>query len=346
MKSKLPSLLLITLAACSLPLAAPGLSPTPLPTPQILVATQTAAPADVAIPSTPDARYADLTIDALAARTYGGGEVVEQSVIERTDRFTRTLISYPSDGLNIVGFANVPHGAGPFPVVILLHGYIDPADYLVVDYTRVYADWLADSGFIVLHPNLRNYPPSESGPNLFRVGFAVDVLNLIAIVRETAGQPGPLERADAERIGLWGHSMGGGITLRVLAAGAPVDAAVVYGSMSGDEQLNFDHIFYNLSEEQRGLEERAAFADAPLGSISPIYFYDRIQVPVSIHHGDEDPVVPVAWSEELCARLLELGKTAECFVYAGEDHTFSGWEEYLLMRRTIEFFERYLVAGP
>lgn len=328
--------------ACDLPVAAP----TPvLPTPQILQATATPG-ATQSVTPTPDARYADLTIAALAARGYGGGAIADLGVMEQTGSFTRHFISYPSDGLNIAGFANMPNRAGPLPVVILLHGYIEPEEYETVAYTRIYADWLAGAGFIVLHPNLRNYPPSDNGPNLFRVGFAVDVLNLIEIVRETAGLPGLLAAADPERIGLWGHSMGGGIILRVLAVGAPVDAAVVYGAMSGDEQRNFDHIFTNLSEQQRGLEERAAFVDAPLGEISPIYFYERITVPVSIHHGDADPVVPVQWSQELCARLAELGKTVECYFYEGEGHNLFGWDEYLLMQRTIEFFGRYLVGEP
>ncbi len=76
------------------------------------------------------------------------------------------------------------------------------------------------------------YPPSDPGPNSFRVGYAVDVMNLIALVQDQAGVPGPLENADPEAIGLFGHSMGGGISLRVLAAQAPVQAAVLYGSLN------------------------------------------------------------------------------------------------------------------
>jgi len=53
--------------------------------------------------------------------------------------FTRYLIRYPSDGLNIYGFANIPNEAGAYPVVIALHGYIDPALYNTLDYTTHYA---------------------------------------------------------------------------------------------------------------------------------------------------------------------------------------------------------------
>ncbi len=132
----------------------------------------------------------------------------------RTGAFTRTLIRYPSDGLTISGFMDVPRGDGPFPVIIALHGYVDPSVYTTLDYTTRYADALASAGYFVLHPNLRSFPASDDGQDLFRVGMATDVLNLIAILKDAGGKPGPLQKADATHIGMWGHSMGGGITTR------------------------------------------------------------------------------------------------------------------------------------
>jgi len=65
--------------------------------------------------------------------------------------------------LSICGFANLPHGEGPSPVIIVLHGYIDLEIYQMLDYTTHYADALASAGYLVLHPNLRGYPPSDEG---------------------------------------------------------------------------------------------------------------------------------------------------------------------------------------
>ncbi|MCL5429843.1 MAG: prolyl oligopeptidase family serine peptidase, partial [Chloroflexi bacterium] len=189
------------------------------------------------------------------------------------------------------------------------------------------------------HPNYRNYSPSDSGPNEFRVGFAIDVLNLIAEANAQAGQPGLLEAANPEAIFLWGHSMGGGIALRVLTVGADLQGAVLYGAMSGDERRNFEHIRDVLSDGERGNEELTAPEEA-LQAISPINFYDRISVPVSIHHGDIDEVVPPAWSAELCSQLQSLGKSVECFSYHNMPHTFYGSLDELLIQRSIDFFQR------
>ena len=308
----------------------PTFTPTPQPT-----ETSTAT-----ITPTPDP-YAALSIEALSTRSYGGGQVEIQQQLSANAYFTRTLITYPSDGLNIYGFMDVPkRGTLPYPVVIAIHGYIDPGIYNTIDYTTHYADSLAQAGFLVLHPNLRDYPPSDNGDNLFRVGMAVDVLNLIAIVKETGGQPGALQLADPRAIGLWGHSMGGGIATRVITVSPNVRAAVLYAPMSGDEKQNFEAI-NQWSGGTRGLAELAVPKNE-LPRISPIYSLDRIQAAVSINHGLSDQLVPLSWSLDLCSKLQDLGKTVECNTYKGEPHTFYGEGDALFIQRTIEFYNRYL----
>jgi dipeptidyl aminopeptidase/acylaminoacyl peptidase len=316
-----------------------------LPTPQLLQTTatpfavQTAASAVTAGPSATPDPYAGLTIDELMARSYGDGQIVDLGVMSEAGSFTRHLISYPSDGLAINGFIDIPSAARLTPVIILLHGYVDPDGYQIETYTARYAASFASAGFIVIHPNYRNYAPSDFGSNEFRVGFAIDVLNLIAEVNAQAGQPGLLEKANPDAIFLWGHSMGGGIALRVMTVGADIQGAVLYGAMSGDERRNFEHIRDVLSEGERGNEELTA-PDEILKLISPINFYDRISVPVSVHHGDLDETVPPVWSTELCATLQNLGESVECFSYHNMPHTFYGSLDRLLIERSIEFFIR------
>ncbi|HET89856.1 MAG TPA: alpha/beta fold hydrolase [Chloroflexi bacterium] len=291
--------------------------------------------------ATPDP-YAGLTIADLTAREYGGGALRIEEVLAVTDAFTRTLVTYPSEGLTIYGFMNVPRlrEKESFPVVLLLHGYISPDIYTTLAYTTRYADHLARSGYLVIHPNLRNFPPSDAGPDPFRVGTALDVLHLIALVRQMGGQPGALQRADPNRIGLWGHSMGGGVALRVITVAPDVRAAVLYGSMSGDERTNYERILY-WSGGERGLEELET-PEEDLERISPIYYLDRIQAAVSIHHSDTDEVVPLAWSVDLCGRLQALNKTIECFTYSGLPHTFRGAGDQLFMQRVADFFDQHL----
>jgi dipeptidyl aminopeptidase/acylaminoacyl peptidase len=259
--------------------------------------------------------------------------------------FTRYLFRYPSDGLWIYGFLNVPlsggpAGAPPYPVIIALHGYIDPAIYTTLDYTTGYADALARAGYIVFHPNLRGYAPSDEGDNLFRVGMAIDVLNLIGLIQASGDAFPPLAESTPERMGLWGHSMGGGISTRVITVSDRVQAALLYAPMSGDERQNYEAI-NRWSDGLRGLDELAVPLEF-LGKISPMYFFGRITAAVSIHHGRADELVPFAWSVQTCAALTELGKVVECVWYEGMPHTFYGEGDALFVQNTITFFNRAL----
>jgi dienelactone hydrolase len=330
-----------TRPATSVPL--PTYTAIPAPT-ATATATATAAPTATATvtptPSpTPDP-YAGYTIESLRARTYGGGEITIRETLAVTAAFTRTLISYPSDGLTIYGFMNVPVGEGPFPVAIVLHGYIDPSVYDTIAYTTRYADALAKAGYLVVHPNLRGYPPSDDGPDAYRVGKAVDVLNLLALIRETAGMPGPLRTANGSAIGLMGHSMGGGITWRVITVDQGVGAAVLYGSMHADELVNYRQIRV-WTGGSGGYPELSTSAE-DLARISPATYLQDIVTPLSIHHSVDDGTVPVAWSEDLAQRMEDLGKDVELFLYHDTPHTFRGEADALFMERMIAFFDRNL----
>lgn len=351
----------ILLAGCATPIptlvptmpATPTQTPTPTATPTLTptststqtptataTSTPTVTPTPTRSPTPTRDPYAGLTITDLSARAYGEGVLRAEQILAVTDGFTRTLVTYKSDGLTIYGFMNVPRGAGPFPVIIAIHGYIAPERYTTLTYTTRYADVLAQGGYLVLHPNLRGLSPSDPGPNPFRVGYAVDVLNLIALVRKYGGQPGSLAAANPGLIGLWGHSMGGGISLRVLTVDRDIRAAVLYGAMNGDERLNLERTVH-WSGGQRVPAELSTPPD-DLRRISPASYLNRITAAVSIHHGGNDEQVPIEWSLDLFARMRELGKQVECFTYPGEPHTMVGAGDVLFNQRALAFYDRYL----
>jgi dipeptidyl aminopeptidase/acylaminoacyl peptidase len=237
---------------------------------------------------------------------------------------------------------NVPNNGSIFPVAILVHGYIPPSEYSTIAYTTRYADNLARSGYFVIHPNLRNHRPSDQGPDQFRVGYAVDILNLIAILTEQSRDPvGYLRRADASDINLWGHSMGGGIVLRTITVNndPAIRSAVLYSSMSGDEVLNFERILFWSNGDDGQFEIEAP--GVALEAISPIFHLERIKAPISIHHSDSDEQVPPEWSADLCQKLQAIDHPTECFTYTGLPHTFRGQGDALFMDRVTDFFNRH-----
>ena len=261
------------------------------------------------------------SLEALKNREYGTGEFSVDRLWYSYDRFDRYYVIYDSDGLSIHGYVNVPNGEGPYPVILMLHGYIRPDEYETLDYTTRYADKLAQNGYIVLHPNLRNFPPSDMTGRRrdSNTGYTVDALNLLAYVREMAGEEGIFETADLDRVGIWGHSIGGSIAMRTMGV-EPVlfKAAILYSSVSQRYGTVLDN--------------------------TGIYDFSEIEAPVSIHHGESDSVISVEQSRELCRQLDQLGKDPQCYFYEEQPHTFyrDQWADPLFMERMLEFFDQYV----
>ncbi len=316
--------------------------------------------------ATPTPRYAlplnaqALSIDSLRARKYGGGPIKITRVLSDEQAFRRTLIEYSSDGLKITGMMNIPRGIGPFPVVVLDHGYFKPAEYKTGDGTIRAADVFARNGYLTIASDYRCYAGSQCGPNPFYIGYAVDVLNLIAELPSLAD-------ADTSRVGIWGHSMGGGITIRVLTINDSIKVAALYGALSADDEVHYCWLYgcrtplvtpvprvANRPEEIdpeffRGVdapETASISSNARLHEIflrsSPSQHLSNIHAPIIIHHGESDDTVPIQWSVDLASQLGALGKPVTLYTYPGEGHVFAGWGWQLFMSRTLSFFNQYL----
>lgn len=298
--------------------AAPGIPLPPAPTPHPLAA---------------------FTIPALAARTYGQGDILVREDTGTDLPFYRYVIEYPSDGLTVTGLLEVPFGAGPYPVAVVLHGYIPVADYQQGDDALVIADYFARRGYAAVVPDFRGYMGAAGGPNPLRIPYAVDTLHLIESL-------GTLDVLDADRVGIVGHSMGGGAAAYVMVLSERVDATVLYAAMSADQAANWEHIHGTWSSywmERTAREYGSPASDPALyAAISPVNYLDRVHAPVQIHHGTADGEVPVAWSRDLYARLRAEGKDAALYLYPGAGHTFYGPARDRFLERAFAFFEAHV----
>jgi dienelactone hydrolase len=326
---------------------------TPSPTP-----TFTSTPTRTATPQTPTATpffytvppptgsvtptgYEKYTIEYLHLRSYGGGEITSIKVVQKQKNFTTYLVKYPSDGLIIHALMSVPHDTQKHAVIITIHGYASAKDYNLYEDDRVIDNRFAQEGFIVIHPAMRNCPPSGSGENLFRVGQTVDILNLVAIIKAQSGKPGLLEYADGGNIGLEGYSMGGGISLRALTVNPDIKAAVLRSSISGDERLNVP-LFDRLARNDSQFEGETIAPDSALEKISPSSYYNLIATPVMVEHGVKDTIIPVEWAKETCYLLQTAGVDTTCHFYEKMGHSISGSDRDTFLARAVAFFNIHL----
>jgi dipeptidyl aminopeptidase/acylaminoacyl peptidase len=272
------------------------------------------------------------TIASMRARIYGIGTIQLLEKISDEGRFTRYKFQYSSDGIPIYGFVNIPKGEGPFPVIIAIHGNYDTRNYQLMPYSTLFADRIAQEGYIVFHPNMRNFGESGSGDDRYRNGLTTDILNLIAMIQSQGGI-GDLSMMRPDKIGLWGHSMGGEVALRVITISDDIDATMLYAPMSGDVSKNA--VYINAQDE----------LDTPphlLAAISPHHSYGLITSPLKLYHGTADEVVPILWSKETCATLTMLGKEINCAFYEGAKHTFNNNYTADFERSYFYFFETHL----
>jgi len=324
--------------------------PTAAESPADTSASSSAPASPPVTPSDPGAALPEVTspvsLPALMAKQYDGRGLKLGRVLARAESYTRRDVTYRSGGLRISGIINIPRGDGPFPVLVLLHGYIDPDFYVTGQGLMREQDHLARRGYVVLHTDYRNHAGSDPDPRAertLRLGYTEDVVNAVLAVKNSS-----LPFLHGERVGLLGRSMGGGLTYNTLVAQPGlVDAAVVFAPVSSRTSDNFDRwtrderpeLAAQITDRYGSPEDSPDFWRA----VSPRTYFDRITEPLLIHHGTSDDSCPIRWTRTTYDALKREGKDARLFVYDGEEHAF-GPQWPLSMRRTVRFLDRHLSA--
>jgi dipeptidyl aminopeptidase/acylaminoacyl peptidase len=311
------------------------------------------------------------TIDGLRKHNFQSGKIHIRSTLDDENQFyTSYLIDYPSDGLRITGVMQIPVGEGPFPVIVMNHGFFSRSVYHSGDGTDRASPYLAEHGYITLASDYRSWGESDIGASFFYSGLVIDVINLIKAIPS-------ISEADPSRIGVWGHSMGGGVTMKVLTvlggqnenAKTQIKAAVLYSPVSADDADIIDRwgmgCFGDIAEGEqivgcnssdvipmdlpRNLQDAYRFAasdEDTLKEVSPFYHMELINVPIQIHYGTEDGKflsgTPPEWSVKLTQGLRDAGEQVELLQYEGEGHSFIGQPWFDFMGRTLRFFDKYV----
>lgn len=289
----------------------------------------------------------ELSIDSLAAMRLEGTGLTLTAVLADNAAYVRHEIRYKSNGLTISGILNIPkgqNGEGPFPLLILNHGYIDPDVYTIGRGLKREQDYLARQGFAVLHTDYRKHGASDPSPDIrdtYDAGleYAMDSINAIRAVRAN-----PPPGVDATRVGMMGHSMGGGVSLNVATAYPDlVDAFVLYAPVHADAWENYDRWRRDREPTDRTTETLGTRETNPAAwdALSSATYLSRIAAPILLFQGTNDKDVPVEWADWLDAALTNAGKTHEYVRYEGEGHEFGPqWTDF--MKRTAAFFEQTL----
>ncbi|HZE87413.1 MAG TPA: alpha/beta fold hydrolase [Methylomirabilota bacterium] len=297
-----------------------------------------------------------LSIETMQKKSYPGSNLVIEQTLQPGSNYDQYIASYKSDNLKIYGLLTVPQGTKPkngWPVIIFNHGYIPPSVYKTTERYVAYVDAFARNGYIVFKSDYRGNGSSEGNPEgaYYSPAYAADVLNALASLKQ-------YKDADPKRIGMWGHSMGGNITLRSLVVDPKdIKAAVIWGGVVGSYDDLMNHWIRQVpfqpdptqmalrnNYRSRLIKQYGTPQSNPTfwQSIDPSFYFSEIAAPIQLHTGGLDEEVPVAFSQSLFEKLKKAGKVVQYYNYPGGDHNISSPNFELAMQRSIDFFDKYV----
>jgi dipeptidyl aminopeptidase/acylaminoacyl peptidase len=322
---------------------------TPVPT---TTSTPTARPTRTPTAShSPTPTPFPMSIQAMRAASYPGSDITIEKELASGNGYKRYYASYQSEGLKIYALLTVPDGHAPeggWPAIVFNHGYIPPEQYRTTERYIAYVDWLARAGYIVFRIDYRGNASSEGNPSgaYGSPGYTVDVLNAVASLKR-------LPQANPNKIGMWGHSMGGYLTLRAMVISSDIKVGVIWAGVVG----SYSDLFYRWhhtgaaptpdptrqSWRQAWINQFGTPDENPQfwDSVTSNAYLADLSGPLQLHHSVDDSEVPVAFSEDLAKEIQSVGGTVQLYTYPGDDHNLAN-SFSLAMTRTIAFFDRYL----
>ena len=263
----------------------------------------------------------------------------ETGGIPQTTFVDPELISWRSfDNREITGFLYRPRAPGPHPVIVQIHG--GPESQYRPGFSATIQYWVNELGVAVIAPNVRG---SE--------GYGKDFLAL---------DNGPLREDSVRDIGAlldWIAADNSLDDRRVMVYGGSYGGYMVLASMTHyNDRLagavdivgisNFASFLENTSGYRRDLrraeygDERTPEMRAVFDRISPLNNISRVNKPIFVIHGYNDPRVPISEAEQVYAAVRGNGGEAWLMIAMNEGHGFARRENQEAQREAETLFFR------
>lgn len=220
------------------------------------------------------------------------------------------VLTYMSEGLKVKGYLAVPEdaAAAPRPGLIYCRGGIRKVG--MVRKRRIMS--MAKRGFCVFAPFYRGNEGGEGredfgGEDRYDVFHAIELMQSLPEVK-----PG--------RVPLIGFSRGAIMAMLAARHCALAGPVVVWGGVSDlfdtyEERVDLRRMLKRVVGHPRKQSE--AYEER-----SPVYWLDRLHVPILIVHGTADSQVSVAQARKLAEGLERAGKDYAMELYEGLGHRF------------------------
>lgn len=217
------------------------------------------------------------------------------------------------DGV-ITGWLAKPHGEGPFPVILNIHGGpFSQYTHGWFDETQV----LTSAGYAVVYSN-----PRGSGGRTRSWGTAVQgdmaapaMADVLAVLDHALATDSDL---DGTRLGVQGGSYGGYLTAMTIAADHRFAGAIVErGYLDPDSFVGTSDIGRFFTEEYTSRDRDAIVRQSPLAHAG------QVRTPTLVMHSELDFRCPLEQAQQYYAALQRSGVDTEMLIFPGENHELS-----------------------
>lgn len=249
------------------------------------------------------------------------------------------------DGTLISAVVTMPYNIkrdGQNPAIVLPHG--GPTSQSVDGFSR-YAAAFASRGYITIQPNFRGstgYGKAFQAANFKDLGGG-DLKDVIAAKQFLVASG----YVDAKRVGIFGGSYGGFMTLMAIGRAPDEFAAAVqwFGI------INWRTMYRDqdpvLQAYQRSLIGTPDSDPKVYDAASPLTYIRAAKAPLLTIQGENDIRVPRGQAQEVNDILRAKGNIVETIYYPEEGHGFRKRENQLdSLKRTVAWFDKYLKAAP
>ncbi|MCY1040493.1 alpha/beta fold hydrolase [Corallococcus sp. bb12-1] len=256
------------------------------------------------------------------------------------------LVRYPStDGVTVPAFLYRPKNAkGKVPVVVVFHG--GPEGQSVPSFSSQTQLMATELGLAVLLPNVRG---SEGYGKAYRaMDDGVKRERSLADIGATLDFIASRPELDASRVGVYGGSYGGYLTLatatffpeRIKAAVDVVGISSLPSFLRNTQAYRRDLRRAEYGDERDPAVLQVQERISPLGSVG------RIQAALFVQQGANDPRVPQSEAEQVVQAVTRKGSDVWYLLATDEGHGFQKKSNRDLAQTTaLMFFEKHLL-GP
>ena len=216
---------------------------------------------------------------------------------------------------------------GSYPV--LFTQYSGPASQQVLD--RWFVDWedaLVQQGYLVVCMDPRGTGGRGEWFKKLTYGQMglLETEDQIALARYVAGLP----YVDASRIGIYGWSYGGFMSLNCILKGADVFSMAI--SVAPVTSWRYYDSVY--TERVNGLpQENPDGYDIP----SPVYYADRLKGRLLLMHGSADDNVHPQNSYKMAYELVRAGKKFDMMIYPDDNHSMVPNGRFHVRQKMVDY---------